>query len=420
MPRWLQHEGIRLLVQYPQYAKRWVGSVVSGFGNQVGWIALIWLVMRITGSAASVGVVTLLYQVPQALVAPFAGVLLDRYPRTRVMALANLVLGCLFTVIPIVALTAGARAIWEIYAMIALAGVILPFDQTGAGPLIAELIPSEKLSQANFLAQTVWQLSYLLGPGLGGFLITILGTAPLLFVDAATFFVLAILVNTIPSNVNMSAARTSTPWTNLREGMNYLLRKPPLIAMAILTVLFNFFYGPYEVILPALAKSEYGGPQALGLLWTVFAIGSLLGSLVFSNRTWKYRLSASLASVIVLWGVATLGMAFATRFVWAALIMFACGIIFSPWGPLVSTARQRIVPMQMLGRVSGASQSITALGTPFGAWATGLILPFVRTEQIMLLSGAVTILVGITGFVWPAFRGVDRNQYNAPGVERPG
>lgn len=410
----VRHKGIMLLFQYPEFGRRWIGSVVSGLGNQVGWIALIWLVMQLSGHAAALGVVTLLYQLPQALFAPIAGVVLDRYPRGRVMAIANFILGLIFAAIPIVASSFGTHGLWMIYLLIAISGVILPFDTTGLGPLVADLIPKEHLSAANFLSQTVWQIAYLAGPGLGGVLIEWVGSKPLLFVNAVTFVFLGLLMLSVNSSGHQKNQPSTSPWNNIREGVAYLVKSPPLLALAVLSLFFNFFYGPYEVLLPALSKSNLGGAAALGFLWFAFALGALGGGLIFSTRSWKFRLSLSLAMIVVLWGVVTVLLAYVTQHFWlASLCMFLGGLEFSPWGALVTTARQRIVPPQLHGRVFGTSALFAAAGTPVGAWLTGLLLPYTNPYILFLISGIVTVVIGVASVFSSALRGVDVPTHDA-------
>ncbi|WP_029421562.1 MFS transporter [Alicyclobacillus macrosporangiidus] len=405
------HEGVGLLFQYPEYGKRWIGSVVSGLGNQVGWMGLVWLAMDLSGSAASIGIVTLLYQLPQALLAPVAGALLDRYPRARAMALANLALAAVFTLIPVLAHAFGRPALWAIFGLTAFAGAILPIDTTGAGPLVAELVPRDRRSQANFLNQTALAVVYLAGPALGGVWVAGFGPIAPLYFDAATFLCLALLMWSIAPARPQPVAGRQGFWIDLTAGTSYLLRHRPLLAMSILSLLFNLFYGPYMVLIPALAQSHLGGPAAQGLVWMAFSLGALAGGMVCSSRRWPFRPSASLAAIIVLWGIVTFALAgVCTRVGPTCFVMFLGGLVFSPWGALVTTIRQHLVPPALHGRVFGTSALLTAAGTPIGAWLTGLLLPALSPSRILALAGAFTIGVGLAGGWWPAIRQLDAKE----------
>ncbi len=153
---------------------------MSVLGDQVGWVALVWLVLRIGGGPAAVGIVTFLYQVPQAIVAPLAGVWLDRLPRAKAMAVANTFVGLLMLAIPFVAGEMAGRSLFIVYGLATAAGCALPFDTTGGRPLVGELVPEEKWSSAYFLTQTQSQIASLVGPALGGVLIAVIGSGSLL------------------------------------------------------------------------------------------------------------------------------------------------------------------------------------------------------------------------------------------------
>lgn len=404
----MRHEGFALLFEYPEYAKRWLGSVISAFGSQVGWISLVWLVMKLSGGATSVGIITLLYQLPQALLAPFAGVVLDRYERTRVMAIANFLMAGIFTAIPTLTLTFGAHALAITYALILLGGMIVSFDMTGVGPLIADLIPREKLAQANFLSQTVWEIAFLTGPGLGGVLIAVVGSKVLLYVDAATFLILGFMMLSI-RDVRGGAKSVDAPLQQLLEGARYMWRTPPLLALGVLTFLFNFLYGPFEVLLPLLAKQNLGGSASLGLIWLAFAAGAFAGGIVCSSRSWPYRIAPSLAAIIVAWGIVSCAVAFGTHSLWQTVMwMLVGGLTYAPWGSLAPTAIQHLAPREMQGRVFGVSQMMNVAGVPLGAWCTGLLLPVASAPTIFVVCGIVTIVVGLCGFGWKAFRTLDQ------------
>jgi MFS family permease len=396
-----------LLFEYPHYGRLWFGNVVSQLGDQAGWIALVWLLLHMTGSASSVGWVTLLYQLPSIITSPVAGVLLDRFPRARVMAAGNLVLAILFIAITLVSFHHTATSVWVIYGLVGIAGVVLPLNTTGGGPLLTELIPQEKLSQANFLVQSVWQLALLLGPAIGGILVGAVGPEAVIAIDAATFVMVALILMRLPVRRDGTVAQPKSPWHDFYSGLRYLLTNRPLVALTILTLLFNLFYGPYEVILPLLAKNDLGGPSALGLLWTTFSVGSLAGSIGFSTRSWRYSTSVSLALVILLWGVITIAMAYARTLLLVLFIMFVAGVVFTPWGPLVMTVRQMMVPIELQGRVIGTTSSLTRVGTPLGAWMTGLFVGDISPTVILLASGAVTMGVGVLALLWPDFRKID-------------
>ena len=403
------HTGFNLLREYPDYTKRWIGSAVSALGTQVGWIALIWLAMRVSGGAAAIGTVTLLYLFPQVLVGPIAGTVLDRFSRARLMAAANFVLAAIFAAIPLVTIGRGQWHSLMMYGLILLAGLVLPFDTVGSGPLVADIIPSDKLSEANFLSQVIWQVAFLVGPGLGGLLVALTGSRILLLGDAATFMVLAVLMLTIRTGHLGGGIPTAALWREAGAGLQFLVRTPALLTLAVFTLLFNFFYGPFEVLLPDLARLHFGGPAALGLLWFCFSAGALGGALWFSSKQWPFKMAQSFAVIIIVWGVCAATFAWAGRDLWAACaVLLAGGLVYSPWEALAVTAVQRLVPRHMQGRAFGASNVVAAGGMPLGAWLTGISLPLINPRLVFLVCGLVTIGVGMAAFGSRSLREFDR------------
>jgi MFS family permease len=406
----LNHEGLNLLMKFPDYRRLWLSSAISGFGDQIGWIALIWLVLHLTGSSAAIGIITLAYQIPQAVTGPIAGVLLDRYHRPTVMAIGNMILAVLFIAIPMAGILVRPESVWLVwlvYVLVAISGALLPLTNTGVAALIPQVVPAEKLSSANFFYQTEWQLSYLLGPAVGGVLISIFGAAPVLLVDAVSFAICAWLVRRLSIGRQSENNKcVQMMWGEFREGLQYLLQNRALIALSIVSLFFYFLYGPYEVVLPLLASTTFGGAKALGILWSAFAVGSTIGSMTFSARNWRYDLARSLAGIVVLWGIVTVVLAYAQNLIVASILMFCGGVVFSPWGALSATARQQLVPHHMQGRVFGVILSITSIGMPLGAWVSGLVLDSIHISALLLVAGVATVLVGALALISKSFRSI--------------
>ncbi len=395
-----------LLRGYPRFRSQLVGYLVSMLGDQVGWIALVWLVLRLTGSASAVGVVTLVYIAPQAFSGPFAGALLDRFGRARVMALANAGVAALLAGVAVVASTVGAHGLWAVYLMVGSAGALVAFNTAGRIALIAELVPPSLRARANFLSQSGGQVAWLLGPAIGGAGVALVGSVPLLAADGATYVILALVLAGIAAEPRPSAA-ASHMLADVWAGLRYLMGRRELIALALLTVLFNFLYGPFEVLLPALAHATLGGAWALGLLWSAFGVGSLGTTAVLT--AWRGRLKPSRAfgAIIVGWALVALAMTRVASEPEAVAVMLAGGVIYSPWSGLYATVVQGMVPQTLRGRVAGAQSSLTVLGMPLGAFLTGLVLGHLESRTLFALSGGLTLAIGVVALASPLLRRLD-------------
>lgn len=131
-----------------------VGTSLSTFGDQIGWIAVLWLVMSMTRSPAHMGFSGLCYGLPSVVVGAFAGVLMDRYPRVRLMVLDNVVQGVLFLSIPVLQ-QIHLLPFWMLCAILVCAGVFSPLTLIGAMTLVPDFVPGDMLSAANAWDETL-------------------------------------------------------------------------------------------------------------------------------------------------------------------------------------------------------------------------------------------------------------------------
>lgn len=395
-----------------QYSFRWywLGMFLSGLGDQFGWMGLTWFVMKKTGSSAAMGGVILAYMLPAVFSGLVAGVLLDRYDRRKWIMLDNVVRGIIFISL-VVLLQIDQVPLGLIYVLIVTAGILSPLSTAGAQTLLPSLVGDPKhLVKANGVMESQWQIVYMFGPALAGVLIGWIGEAYVLIIDAASFFACAFCFSRLPKSAATAKKTTGaavqakydrrTLLLDMRTGYQFLLGKKQMIALVAFTFLFNMAYGPIEVALPLYANNDLGGGSvALGMLWSSLAIGALMGSLFFSTITWSLPLGATLAGIIVAWGVTTMPLAFFSRLEIAMLSMALAGFSYAPYNILYRTYLQRQVPDELLGRVMTSVRTITGTGMPAGAAVSGLLIPLMGVSGLFGAGAIACIICGSIAFV---------------------
>lgn len=386
----------------------WLGLFLSGVGDQFGWLGLTWFVMHKTGSSTAMGTTVLVYLLPGVFSSLIVGVLLDRFDRRKLIIIDNLLRGLLFFLLVSV-LYLDQVPLSIVYVLVALAGMLSPISSFGAQTLLPRLVTDKALLvKANGLMESQWQLIYLFGPAVAGVMISLYGEANVLIFDAVSFFVCAFcfarvkLGATVPESTTEPrepirvAAFLRSLLTDLKTGYLYLWKRPLILWLIFFTFLFNMAYGPIEVALPIYAEKELvSGAVSLGLLWSALAIGALLGSLVFSAVSWKVPTGYSLASIIVLWGITTLPLAFSGRFEVAMVSMAMAGFSFAPYNIMYRSYLQKSVPEELLGRVLTSVRTITGLGLPLGAFASGVLIPHLEVSGLFAAAAVVCIAVGL-------------------------
>lgn len=208
----------------------------------------------------------------------------------------------------------------------------------------------------------------------------------------------------IPSSLHTPGTPISQLVKNLLDGVKMLMDSRLLLQLAGLTFFFNFFFGVYSILLPLMAEAHFGGPKAFGFLWSAFAVGSFIGGITFSRKSWKLAMGPSMAAVIVLWGMLTILLAFAHQY-WMVLgIMLVNGLVYTPYEPLYKTIIQQSVPLRMQAKLSSTIRPITGLGQPTGSWLSGLLATPIGTVGLTLASGVATVVVGCATYMTPRIR----------------
>ncbi|MGG1663415.1 MFS transporter [Brevibacillus sp. NRS-1366] len=388
----------------------WLGMFLSGLGDQFGWMGLTWFIMKKTGSSVAMGGVILAYMLPAVFAGLVAGVLLDRYDRRKLIMVDNVARGFIFIAL-VILLQVDQVPLFLVYVLIVIAGVLSPLSSAGAQTLLPRLVTDKKhLVKANGVMESQWQIVYMFGPALAGVLISFIGEAYVLLIDAFSFFVCAFCFSRLPKKLTQSANPAAAisghigPFlrsllTDMKTGYRYVFGQKQMIALILFTFLFNMSYGPIEVALPLYANQDLqGGSVALGMLWSSLAIGALLGSLFFSTITWKMPLGITLAGIIVAWGVTTLPLALFSRLEVAMLAMALAGFSYSPYNILYKSYLQKQVPDALLGRVMTSIRTITGTGMPAGAVISGLLIPALGVQGLFGAGAVVCIICGVIAF----------------------
>ncbi len=386
----------------------WLGLFLSGVGDQFGWMALTWYVMRKTGSSVAMGGMILAYLLPGLLAGLVIGVLLDRFDRRMLVIGDNVARGALFLLLAYLLGNEQSPA-WLVYAVVVTAGALSPLSTSGVQAMLPQLVTDKTLLiRANALMQTQWQIVFLFGPALAGVLVASFGELTVLLLDAMSFFLCAACFAALPGwrgrAIGPAVADTVSVWLHrlvmdMKAGFAYVLQRPPLVWLVLVTFFFNLSYGPVEVALPLYAANElHGGTALLGTLWTALALGSLAGSLLFSLVNWSWPRGGTLAAIIVLWGVCTLPLAVLPHTGVAIAAICLAGLVFSPYQVLYMSGLQADVPAAVIGRVLTSVRAVTGLGMPLGAFLSGLLIPVIGVRGLLAVSAVACIIVGAAAF----------------------
>lgn len=373
----------------------WAGQLVSLVGTNLTGFGLSIYVFQETGSVTQLATVMLASQLPQILITPFAGALVDRWDRRKAMILADAGAGAGTIALVLLYLT-GSLALWNIAIAVAISGMFQAFQWPAYSAAMAVLVPKEHFGRASGLVQMAEALGQLGGPILAGFALAFSGIGAVFAIDVLTFSVaiMTLLIVRFPRPKTSEAGTegAGSLWHETKYGFKYLIARHGLLALllyfAVINVAFGFV-GPLFIPLGLSLTSEAG----LGTAFTVASLGMLVGSIVAS--TWGGPKKRVLGLVV---GGAFLGVVFAAVGLKAS-VFWITGVMFLGmlWIPTVNATSQAIwlakVEADLQGRVSAVRRFIAQGAVPIAYVLVGPLSDRVF-EPLMAEDGALAGSVG--------------------------
>ena len=376
----------------------WGGQSISVFGSQMGYIALFWWVYDSTGSAAALASVAIATAITRFLAGPIAGTFIDRVDRRKLMLWANVVNGLVMSAAGI-GVFSGYMQVWHVYIMGVISAGATLIHRSALLASIPTLVSKDQLTRANSLDQIGYGASSLLGPAVGGFLVSVLGSGPTMWLDAATFFVAAgslMLVAFVSPEAGEEAESRSTARAAI-SGFRFLYREKCLLLMVGLFAITNFMLAPTSVLIPVMARDILlSGSQGLGFLTSALAAGSLAGGAFTWLLKRVKRHGIGIALGFVLLGVALAVFGMSSSLLAAVIALAVVGFAVAVLNVFESVVLQLHVPDEMRGRAFAAVHALTQSLRPLSLAAIGGLLMVLSAPIVLAGCGLAVTAAGLT------------------------
>jgi MFS family permease len=354
------------------YRVYWAGALISNVGTWMGRVSQDWLVLtQLTdNSSTALGLVTALQFLPVVLFAPFGGVLADRFPKRRILAVTQSTLA-LTSLLTGVLVVTGTVQLWHIYALAFIMGCATAVDNPARQTFVSERVPRESLSNAVGLNSASFNAARLVGPGVAGLVIAAWGTGVSFFVNTLSFVAVLFALFHLRVRELRPAPRVRSKGS-LREGARYVRGRPDIILILVLIFMLGTFGMNFQLTIAVMATEAFHkGAGEYGLLGSVMAVGSLAGALLSARRP-RPRLRILLVALAG-FTVSTLAAGLAPSYVWFALFLIPSGLAAMTVMTSANSMVQLSVDPQMRGRVMSLYMAIFMGGTPIGAPLIGWI-----------------------------------------------
>jgi DHA3 family macrolide efflux protein-like MFS transporter len=390
-----------------QFLTLWAAQATSLLGSRLVQFALIWWITEGIGTASALALASLIGLVPQVILGPFIGTLVDRWNRKTIMlvadagiALATLVLAYFFA-----SGIVTYSLVLPILFIRALGGTFHFPAMTASTTL---MVPSRHLTRIQGLNQTLQGALNIVAAPLGALLLSVLPIQSILAIDVGTaalaIMTLAFIAVPQPQKKTNDEGADSF-WDDLKDGFRYMRAWPGLLIMMMMAALINFVFVPTSSFLPLLVKDFFQqGVTGFATMQSAMGFGFLFGGIFLG--VWggfKRRVITSLSGLILM-GIAnaTLGWVPATLFLGAVVGIFIAGFMLPIVnGPLMATLQATVDP-DMQGRVFTLVTSIATAMTPLGLIIAGPIADIIGIRAWFIIGGIICTSMGILGFFIPA------------------
>jgi MFS family permease len=349
-----------------------VGALVSNIGTWMGRVAQDWLVLtELTDhSSAALGIVTGLQFLPFLLLAPWAGMIADRFPKRVTLAITQTALALSSLVLGVLAVM-GAAELWMVYAIALFTGIATAVDNPARQAFVSEMVPRERLANAVALNSASFNAGRLIGPGLAGLIIAASSTGIALLLNTLTFVAVLVALGMLRSS-ELRPAPMARGKGAITEGIRYVRNRPDIMLVMLLVFVLGTFGMNFQITTALMATREFHkGPEEYGLLGSVMAIGSLAAALLSARRA-QPRLRILLVSLVG-FTLTTAAASLAPTYVLFAIALVPVGLAALTALTTANAMVQLRVEPAMRGRVMALYMAIFMGGTPIGAPIIGWI-----------------------------------------------
>ena len=382
----------------PNYRLYLAGSVVSNTGTWMQRVAQDWLVLSLPGTGGSeLGITTGLQFLPVLLLAPYAGVVADRFPKRLLLQLTQL--GMALSALALGAIAVSGHAeVWMVYTLAFTFGVASAFDAPTRQSFVSEMVGPDDLTNAVGLNAASFNAARLVGPALAGLLIGLLGDGArasgwVILLNGLSYFAIIWQLRRMDARLLHSPEPRGREPGQLREGLRYVRSQPKMMMILVLVFFAGTFGMNFQITSALMATQEFGkGAGEFGLLGSILAVGSLTGALMAARRP-RIRLRL-LVLAATGFGVAEIVAGLMPSYLLFAICAPLIGFSTITLLNSANATMQLESDPALRGRVMALYMTVVMGGTPLGSPIIGAIGEHLGARWTLLIGGAL-VLVGV-------------------------
>lgn len=393
------------------FAIIWTGQFLSILSSTiVNFAVILWISIE-TGSAEMLAYAAIAGMLPQAVVGPFSGVLIDRWNRKRVMILADTFIAiCTFTLAILFWLD--VAEMWHIFVLLGFRSLGAAFHMPAMQASVPLLAPQEQLSRVAGINQIIQSVGNIAGPALGALFITIWDMEYVLLLDVAgaAMACISLLFVHIP-NPERSLENANHFLHEIREGANAVLKDKGLSLIFLYSIIVTFFLMPVSVLFPLMTLNHFNGDAfQVSLIEVVWGVGALLGGAIMGIKVYNINkvILVNLMYVVIGLTFSLSGILSPGGFVIFVILTIIAGISGAVYNSAFTAIVQTQIEPSALGRVFSMFFTISLIPSLIGLIGIGFFADRLGVTTSFVICGAIITAVGLIAFATPAATRIDR------------
>lgn len=390
-------------------------ALMAGAGNGISLVAFPWLVLQRNGSAVDASIVAMAGTLPLLAATLLAGAAVDYLGRRRVSMISDALSALSVAAVPLLALLMGAQAVnVAVLAVLAALGAFFdPAGMTARETMLPEAATRAgwTLDHANSVYEAVFNLAYIVGPGIGGLLIATLGGFDTMWVTAAAFGLSIISIALLRLEGAGRPDRESLPdgvWAGILEGLRFVWHNKVLRTLAFVDLTATGLYMPMESVLFPKYFADRDEPAQLGWVLMALSIGGLVGALGYAVLSKYMSKRTTMLTAVLTLGVAMTVIAFLPPLPLILVLSAVVGLVFGPIAPIYNYVMQTRAPQHLRGRVVGVMGSLAYAAGPLGLIVAGPLADSAGLHATFLALSLPMLALGVVAVFLPALRELDR------------
>lgn len=383
----------------------WVGMLPGTLAMQMGMVTTGWVAYEISGSAASVGFVSLGSGIPMLTLGLFGGVVADRFPKRRTLLMTQSLIGFAAAICAVLVLS-GVIQIWHLMLISAMQGVGFAFNMPSRQAFVAQLVSRERLMNAIALNNAGMNFSRVIGPSIAGLFIAVIGPGEVYVAMALMYAFVVYSLTRIPQRGEPIGSHRPPPLRSLADGLGYVKSNGTVFTLLLLAFVPVLLGMPYQQLMPVFADDVFGvGASGLGLLLSFNGIGALIGSLMVAGIGNGFRRRGMLQMALgILFGIAVAVFALAQSYPVALGMLLLAGAASAGFQSLNSTLVMTNSEPAYHGRVMSVYM-LTFSAMPLGVVPFGALSDIYGAPITIGLGGLLlAAVIAAVGLFHPSYR----------------